>query len=348
MTKNLLIEAYGAVTPIGLNALQSCSALRAGITGFSDVYPLVPPNEPIVGAAVPGSFRLKRTPQEWLVNLAVRGIKECLPDNTARAESLALILSLPDEHRNHPAFNYLTPGEFLNLIHSQLGYKFHKTSMAMQEGRGGIFSALLKARELITNREVDACIVGGVDSFLNPIDIEVLQASYRISGPKSTQGLIPGEGAAFVLVSAGKKLSPSGFRIFGVGISMESDTVLGPKFSQGRGLERALKGAINDSNIPESEISFRISSMNGERYYAWESLLAECRFYRTRRERLPCWYTGASVGDLGAAAGPLSIIVCAIGIRKGYAPGQLVMCEGASDNGLRGACLLGAQSGGVH
>jgi 3-oxoacyl-[acyl-carrier-protein] synthase-1 len=80
--------------------------------------------------------------------------------------------------------------------------------------------------------------------------------------------------------------------------------------------------------------------MNGERYHAWDSVLASIRFYRTHRERLSVWYPAASVGDLGAATGALLLVVAATGIARGYAPGPLVMCEASSDEGLRAACAV--------
>jgi 3-oxoacyl-[acyl-carrier-protein] synthase-1 len=85
--------------------------------------------------------------------------------------------------------------------------------------------------------------------------------------------------------------------------------------------------------------------MNGERYYAWDSMLAFTQFYRTRREHLPVWYPAASVGDLGAAAGALNVIVAANAIARGFAPGPYVICESSSDEGLRAACVIAQAPG---
>ena len=83
------------------------------------------------------------------------------------------------------------------------------------------------------------------------------------------------------------------------------------------------------------------STFNGERYGAWESLIARTRFYRTRKERIDIIYPAMSVGEIGTAAPALAVIVAATAIAKGYAPGTRAMCEACSDEGLRAACVIG-------
>src|SRR5262249_14825746 len=132
---------------------------------------------------------------------------------------------------------------------------------------------------------------------------------------------------------------------YGVSSAIEDAPVTQLRLSQGRGFEKALRGAIGDSGLPESSVSFRISTVNGEHYAVWESMFYTTRTYRTRREFLPVWYTASSVGDIGAASGAVAVILGSFGIAGGYAPGQYAMCESASDIGLRGACLIGPVPG---
>jgi 3-oxoacyl-[acyl-carrier-protein] synthase-1 len=232
--------------------------------------------------------------------------------------------------------------EFTRNLQERVGACCHGPVFAIQAGHAGALSLLEHARDLLRKGEVDRCVVGGVDSLLNGRDVERLRKSYRIRGLENAHGVILGEGAAFVMISAAKRFPHPLARILGVGVSQETDTVLGPRFSQGRGLQSAMNLAVKDSDLSESTISFRVSEVNGERYREWESLLAGTRFYRTRREHLPCWYVAPAVGDLGAAAGTLSLIVAATAISRGYAPGQTAMCEASSDEGLRATCLVGS------
>jgi 3-oxoacyl-[acyl-carrier-protein] synthase-1 len=178
---------------------------------------------------------------------------------------------------------------------------------------------------------------------INEVDVKRLGAAQRLQGPENPQGLIPGEGSAFILLTLpGNSLTyrPLG-QVLGVGTAIEKDTVLGERYSVGKGLRQALEEATKDAACSEPSIDFLVSDMNGERYRAWESLICHSRFYRTRRAHLNMWYLPASVGDIGAASGALLVIVAAMAIARGYAPGQIAMCEGSSEEGLRAACLIG-------
>lgn len=333
------IVQCGAVTSVGLNAPQTCAAIRSGISGFRNAYALHPPEDPIIGASVPARSRLKQTPMEWLVNLAARAIGECIQGFTS-TERTALIISLPEEYRNHPAVTPDSSDHFVHMLQNRLDVQFHGSPILLRDGHAGALRGLKLAKEALTTGQVDHCVVGGVDSLLNESDIERLRATYRIYRPDNPQALVPGEGSAFMLVSAGNRHRHNLARLLGIGVARETDTVLDARYSQGRGLQHALTLALQDAQVAESTISFRVSDMNGERYRAWESLLAEARFYRTPRCCLVSWYAATSVGDIGAATSALAVVTAVVGIAKGYAPGPYAMCEASSDEGLRAACLL--------
>ncbi len=345
MTSAVLIVDVGAVTAVGLTALQTCAAIRARISGFGDVVPMLPPAEPIVGAQVPAKRVLKKTPSEWLINLAVRAIRECTKKTPFNHGRCALLIALPEPYRQHPAMTELADGRFLQIIEARLQTKFHLSSKIFNDGHAGVIKGIVLARELLTN-DVDYCIVGGVDSLVNRRDVDRLNFASRLHNARNPQGVIPGEAAGFILLRRATDFSVTALaQILGLGTDIERDTVQGERYSIGVGLRGALKAAIEDSAFEESQISFRISDMNGERYRAWESLISSMRFYRTRRERLPIWYPSSFVGDVGAAAGALLIIVAAVAIARGYAPGPIGMCEASSEQGLRAACILAPAPG---
>ncbi len=338
--RSLDIVACGAVTPVGLTAAQSCAAIRAAISNFEDVLPLPPPAEPVVGARVPAHSRLRSTEHFWLLNLAARAIGECL-DTADEANRTALLAVVPEDFRKHPAVTGLADvGSLREQIEEQLGVRFSPESKILRDGHAGALKALGLASELLGGGRADACIVGGVDSLLNETDIERLQSSSRLRGPNIAQGVVPGEAAAFLRVTSSQDPAHALARVLGVGVANEPDAVLGERYSQGRGLQSAVQDAISSAGVPEAQIAFRVSDMNGERYRAWESFLAECRSYRTRREAFPAWYPAASIGDVGAAAGAMSVVTAAVGMSRGYAPGHSAICEGASDEGLRAAIVL--------
>jgi len=347
MTDSIAVVGTGAVTSVGVTSAQTCAAIRAGIAGFRETVLATAPFKPVVAAAVPSRSHLKRTRQEWLVALAVRAITECYRESSFDQGSVALLLTLPETHNGRAGLTTPAAAATAREIIARVGNRFHPASRFFEHGHAGALIGLGMARELLKNRTVAACIVGGVDSLLNRADWDRLSKSGRLRDQENPQGLIPGEGAAFLSVcrasdARGDVLA----ELLGLGFSNESDTVRGDRYSVGNGLREAMEGACRDATHGEPTISFRVSDMNGERYRAWESLFACSRFYRTRRrECFPIFYPAASVGDLGAAASALATVFAASAIKHGYAPGPIGMCEAGSDDGARAACLLGPASG---
>lgn len=346
MKSPLAIVGYGALTAVGWNAAQTCAAIRAAITGFADSDFYQDGAEPValVAAAAPtdppafdsGEF-------ERLATLAAPALEECLATSGLSPASTPILLGVREPDRGEPdSANRLD--EFLRLLESKLSRKFHVDSAVIPEGNASTFRAIQRGRDWIESGRVPACIVGGVDSFLNVDDLTRYEDVHRLKREGVAQGFIPGEGASFValcddrITRQGQVLG----RISGVGLADEDPavTVNSDGHPTGLGLKKALQHAILDAGIPESSIGLRVSDMNGEYYRGVESMFVLSRFYQTHREKLDVWLPAACVGEIGAAVGTLLIIMAATGIRKGYAPGSVVMCETSSDSGLRGGCVV--------
>jgi len=329
----------GAVTAVGLTAAQSCAAIRAGLSAFTEIMLFPPPREPVLAARVPAREHLKTPPERWLASLAARAIRESIGDSHLDTRATALLLALPDSYRRHAAVAR-GASAVLRGIERQLESKFHPASTTIQRGRAGVFEALTAARQLLDERTVEACLVGGVDSLVNGVDAQRLSGAGRLHDFDNPQGAIPGEGAAFWLVAADSRRADAVARLVGLGIDREADNALGEKYAVGQGLRRALSAAARTAGCDESSVSFRVSDMNGERYHAWDSTLAASRFYRTPRAALPVWYPASCTGDIGAAAGALSVIFAVTAMTRGFAQGPVAMCEGSSDDGLRAGCVV--------
>ena len=356
MTTRLTLLGFGAVTAVGLTAAHTCAAIRAAITGFGDsgFFDHHPEPIPVIAAAVP----LGPEPEEdetfdRLVRLAAAAIRGCLDDSGVNPRETALVLNWRELFREDGDLE----GKELALlaaIEEALGQKFHKASRVIRGGKAGAFRGFQECAALLNDGVVSACVSGGVDSYLNADDIVRFERVYRIKREGVVRGFIPGEGAAFVAVTASGGLSTRAAKargeILGVGLANEdsSVTILGDGHPTGRGLQRALEATIRDAAIEESRIEFRVSDQSGESYHSIESSLALSRFYRTHRDECALWVPAASVGEIGAAVGPLLVMMATIAMEKGYAPGTLAMCEASSDEGLRAGCLVGPSSARVH
>jgi 3-oxoacyl-[acyl-carrier-protein] synthase-1 len=346
MNGALAVQGSGAVTSVGLTAAQTCAAMRASITGFADssFFQSLPAPVPLVAARVP----LGPPPEndhmiERLVRMAAYALQECLDASAVNPDRMAMLIAVRESFRRHPDLDG-NESLLLEEIQRALRLRFHEESRVVPSGNAAVFHGLLQARILLQSGTVEACIVGGVDSYLNPYDLRRFQDSYRLKCEGVPQGFIPGEAAAFVTVTDGSVIgSPTGnVAILGVGIANEDPavTILSDGHPTGRGLRNALHATLQDAQRSESEVAFRVSDLNGEYYRGVESVLCQSRFYRSQRERLEIWLPAAYGGETGAAVGALLVILSAVAMRKGYAPGPVAMCEASSDTGLRAGCLV--------
>jgi 3-oxoacyl-[acyl-carrier-protein] synthase I len=159
-------------------------------------------------------------------------------------------------------------------------------------------------------------------------------------GPDNAQGLVPGEGAVAVRLGRRGQGGAGAVTLHGVATTREPDRVDGERWSQGRALLAAFAGAAGEDGSAEPHVDFVISTTNGERYVQWEAVLARTRFFRTRRAHLPVVCPAMSVGDIGAAAAPLMLMLAWDAFTRRHAPGAVAMLEATSEGGLRSAAIL--------
>lgn len=339
----LNIIGVGAVTPLGIGAPQTCAAIRAGLTGFKVSYCFDRVRGPTLRAEIPIRPRPNDCrPIDRLVALAATALQECLLMAQLDARHCVLLLGVREAFRA-AGDSAWSETALLDSIRSIEGLGFSSYSELIPYGNASAMFGLARARQLLSSGRITACIVGGVDSLHTLADTRIFGRDCRFKSDDIAQGFIPGEGAAFIAIEKfGSDHSLA--NILGLGLAQESTatTVLGASQPSGYGLEEAMRAALVDSRLSEADLSFRLSDMNGESYRTYETLLASSRFYRTRREHFPMTLAAASIGETGAAAGALTLVLAATALARRHSPGPYAICEASSDEGLRGACIVGA------
>jgi 3-oxoacyl-[acyl-carrier-protein] synthase-1 len=347
LTRPLYVVGSGAVTAAGLTAPQTCAAIRAGLTGFAAETLFEPFAAEQIVARIPSNWRLKRDPAQWIINLAIRAIREAVADASASAavpsERTALFLTPPESDRGHPCYDHIAPRDLLDRIATEGGLSFHPASRAFDGGPAAGLGTVELAGRLMAQGAVDQVILAGVDSLVNPTDLARLAGGNRLSGGGNSQGLVPGEGAAAVVLAlrAPDTSQRPTCAILSSASAREENTVSSERFSQGQAMLSALREASRKGEADgEPFVDFVISNANGERYAAWESMIARSRFYRTRRDRTPVAMAAMSAGETGCASAALALVLARDAFAADYAPGRVAMAEIASDNGLRTAAML--------
>ena len=343
----LLVHSVGAVTPVGLDAAQTCAALRARLSGVEAILAQAPPNDALLAAAVPARSDLKRRADFWLAHLALRALRECIANYKGDLSRLALFLALPEPFREHPALADATGQQLSARIVAALGANFSPHSRVLNSGHAAVAEALRLVSALVEKGSIDGALLGGVDSLLFDADLDRLRGAGRLHLPGHPFAVIPGEGAAFFLVGGDARplAIPPMACLPGFATTREVDSICGHRYSVGIGMQDALAAALAQAGQQEGAIGWRITDVNGERYRTWEASVFVTRAYRSLRDGLPCVHLPAATGDLGAATQALQVIFAATAMMRGYAPAPLAVCEAASEDGLRGACLVAPAPG---
>ena len=109
----------------------------------------------------------------------------------------------------------------------------------------------------------------------------------------------------------------------------------------GLGLTEAVRTALAEAKLGLHEIDCRFSDVTGELYGFKELPLVEGRLMRVVRKReQPLWHWAEVIGDSGAAAGALQLVAADEAFRKGYAPGERIICLTSAGPGDRASAVL--------
>jgi 3-oxoacyl-[acyl-carrier-protein] synthase I len=204
------------------------------------------------------------------------------------------------------------------------------------------------ARRLIHNDRVPCCLVAGVDSFLVGPTLAAYESKHRLLTTSNSNGFIPGEaGAAVLLGPAGASGRPE-LRCVAVGFGRERATVESGEPLRADGLVEAYRAMRSDGGVTLDDADYRYTDCNGEQYGFKNDRLAFHRVVRKMKERFDHLHPADSIGEIGAAVGPCVLGLALAAARKGYAPGngvdaapgKGVLCHFSNDEGDRAAMLL--------
>lgn len=334
MSPPLAILQTGLVTSVGLSAPASCAAIRAKLTNPTATKFLDSGGEWIMAHQVPlpeAARGLRR-----LTRMAALAVEECLL-GMAREDWSKIALILCVAERDRPGRLAGLDEQLFGAIQSELGAEFSTLSLIVPQGRASLVYALTHARDVIAKGAMYALVVA-TDSLLTAPTLSAYERQDRLLTIKNSNGFMPGEGAAAVLVGA----TTSGPQLLctGIGVAREPATLDSGEPLRGEGMARAIKAALADAGVEMHDMDFRITDISGEHYYFKEAALALSRVLRARKEEFDIWHPAECIGESGAVAGLANVIVAHAACAKSYALGPNILCHVANDNGDRGALVL--------
>jgi len=330
----LLIESAGVCCAVGYHLAAAACALRASMDHFQE-------SEFVDRNGVP--LKLARLPlgDLWgakrLVEIANMAIKDCIDANEIDPATTALLML--DAERDRPHTEIERYQEVAAACKAAFEKDFHATSIIYPHGRAGIGNVLLYAKQLLAQRKVTRVLLFAADSFLNAATIEYYLSQERLLTSDNSNGFIPGEAAAALLLTLADE-NAEGLVIAGLGIGQEEAKIDGEIPNRAMGLTQAMRRACESAEIKIGDLQFRMNDQNGEEYYAKEAANAYTRLTADDSVFLPLLHIADCVGETGAAAGPLSLAYLTQIMSREDGPGTTGLLHFANDNGLRAACVV--------
>jgi 3-oxoacyl-[acyl-carrier-protein] synthase I len=346
------IVAMGAVTPIGRSSWASAAAARAGIAGFSQHPFMIDVTGAPMIVARASWLDIELMGTQRLQQLLFPAIDQVLETRAAILPDMrtAIALALPSPR---PGLSDDCAETMLAAVRTRYPAAFTGVAMFPSGHAGGLLAVEAACRKL-AGGGIDACVVAGVDSYLQPETLEWLEANDQLHGAgplNNAWGFIPGEAAAAVLVVRADLIEQ--FResvyaqILSVATATETRRIKTETVCIGEGLTQAFRGAL--APLPEGErVTDVYCDMNGEPYradeYGFTCLRTKEYFQSSSAFVAPadCW------GDVAAASAPLCMVMAAIAGTKGYANGGTSFVWASSESGERGAAVLRVKQGDMH
>jgi 3-oxoacyl-[acyl-carrier-protein] synthase I len=332
--QELAVLKTGLVTAVGLTAPAACAAIRAKLTNPVETRFLDRGGQWITGYPVPlaeperGGGKLAR--------MAASAAAQCLADIPKREwPSVALQLCVAEKTR--PGREEGFDDQLRWDIERHLETRFASVSI-VAKGRTSIGTALIEARRLIFQQGTRHVLIVAADSLLEWPALGAYERAKRVLTSENSNGFIPGEAAAAILV--GQPSGQAELLCVGVGFGTESATLDSDQPLRADGLVEAIRGALAEAGCGLHDIDLRIADLSGEQYYFKEAALALTRILRQRKDELDLWHAAECTGEVGAAAGAIALAVAEAACRKAYAPGPAILLHASNDDGERTAAVL--------
>jgi 3-oxoacyl-[acyl-carrier-protein] synthase I len=338
------VTASGLVTAIGFNAESTLSAIRAGVSGLKteNIWDYES-GEYIAGARV-------ALPHWWesvdkLADLLAPAIVECWDAaSPVPPEAIPVLIGLAGPDR--PLRPADLERQILDLLAQRLEERMSRDSRTISRSQVSALAGVAAAERLITEHRAEACIVAGVDSFLDRWVAAEYFKRRRLLCPSNSNGFSPGEAGAAVLVQPTATAPPGSLDVLSIGFGREVGTIESEEPLQGDGLSNAVGEALRKAGIRLVDAAYRITDLNGEQYKFKEAMIALTRHGAGAvwPRLFELWHPIEYVGEVGAAIGPLALAMALHAGRNGYAPGPIAVCHFSNDDGERAAAITRCES----
>jgi 3-oxoacyl-(acyl-carrier-protein) synthase len=371
---DLAVTGVGMVSALGRDVVTSCAASRAGILRSSqcDDFCL---NDPESGAPAPVTVQEVRSLTRGtsgvgrmlaLLEGAFEDLVDREPGLRDQTAELGVILVsgsglhvgawldvARDEPDRAPAIDADAEREMADaragLIASTLMPRFLSrarlapaVSRLVSQDQAGFATALAVASAWLDEGACQRCLIGGVDSYVEPRTLEALFDLGLLKTDSTPTGLLPSEAGCFVIVESARRRQTTSLRpVLG-----RIDAVC--RYSSAA---QRIKGHSADGGLARTAVrlfahmadqgratGLIVANLDGSEFRAqeWGRLAAQVLVPHKLNDT-PTWIPARTFGELGAATGPVSIAMMVRAAARRYAPSSNAVVCVMNDDGTYGS-----------
>ncbi|HEY4366070.1 MAG TPA: beta-ketoacyl synthase N-terminal-like domain-containing protein [Steroidobacteraceae bacterium] len=341
-----VIGPTNVLCSIGRGSEQAWASARAGIAGIGCSHVMDRNFNSIQMGLVPEDALGKLTPDiealplpsraRRLLRLAVPALQGLAAPPT---EPVRMFLGMPQLAASDAAWL----NHFLRYIDMLSGTPIDlERSVIVTEGRAAALMALELALDSLAIDPSTAVIVGGVDTHLDLRLLNSLDAQQRLLGPQVMDGFIPGEGAAFFMLSAPQSQPPASapqILVNAAASVADPGHRYGTAPARGEGLSAAIEQLRARMETPLPAVGVTFAGFNGENFDAKLWGVARLRHNDFFAPSMPIEHPADKYGDAGAATGAILTALAATSLADGSRNGPALVWA-ASDREPRACALL--------
>ncbi|MCY1072971.1 beta-ketoacyl synthase N-terminal-like domain-containing protein [Archangium lansingense] len=347
--EEVAVLGLGLCTPLGLTARTTQVEMAAGTVRFFLTEVLDRKGEPLRASRLT-LLEPHRTRSERMGALATTALHDCLKEaRVEKTEPLPLVLALPTPGSG-PAVDEESLLRALAEVAAPARLQVRPEGLC-RDGRAGFFVALARAMELLLSGHARRVVVGAVDSLCDPGSLEHLLARRRLLCSSAREGILPGEGAGFVLLaraSAPRRDGPRAQgRIHALALAKEPRHRLQTEPSLAEGLTSVFRQLHAHPAAGSRRVAHVLSCQTGEAYWGHEFNRAYLRNAALMPEPLVGHLVAESQGDVGAGAGAIQLghALHVLGeLDPEHEQALRALVYGCSDEGRVGAFIISRET----
>jgi 3-oxoacyl-[acyl-carrier-protein] synthase-1 len=341
------IMAMSALCSAGRGVEQLWASVRAGLSRIGSSHVMDRHLQPIRMGLVPEEALEPELPPEIqslplpararrMLRLGVPALRSVLEG--AGAPPLRLFLGLPQLSLEEAPW---MKGFSLQLAKAAGVTLDAPGCRVVPGGRAAALVALELALQALQQDPSRPVVVGGIDTYLDLKLLASLDAEGRILGPAVSDGFIPGEGAAFLVLARPDAAGAQGpgVAVAAAASAQDPGHRRGTAPARGEGLAAAIEGLRGRLPDAGTRVACTFAGLNGESFDAKQWGVARLRHDDFFSPEAPVSHPADCFADTGAAMGALLLALGARAIAGGERAGPALIWA-ASDGETRACALL--------